>query len=139
MHFIYTESMNASNGGAKGGARAPVILANKNKNKIIKKCRRKKSRQGKQYSQINLVSTSQKNRASPLAQGLDPPLLAAMNLFPNSCHHTSTYGLALSFHTLVKTNKTHNPLFHSDEGLMIEKSSFLIFHGGNSTEIFILS
>jgi len=40
----------------------------------MKKPRRKKSQQGKRYSQINFVSTSQENRASPLAQGLDPLL-----------------------------------------------------------------
>ena len=33
--------------------------------KKIKKCRRKKSRQSKRYTQINFVSTSQKNRAPP--------------------------------------------------------------------------
>ena len=41
----------------------------------MKKRRRKKNRQGKRYSQIDFVSTSQKNRGPPLAQGLDPPLV----------------------------------------------------------------
>ena len=43
--------------------------------KIMKKRRRKKSRQGMRYSQIDFVSTSQKNRSPSLAQGLDPPLV----------------------------------------------------------------
>ena len=47
----------------------------------MKKRRRKKSRQGKRYSQINFVSTSRKNRAPALAQGLDPQLFyAAFNI-----------------------------------------------------------
>ena len=63
-------------GEGPGGARAPSLFWQKNKwNKIMKKRRRKKSREGKRYSQINFVSASQKNRSPPLAQGLDPPLL----------------------------------------------------------------
>ena len=36
------------------------------------------------------------------------------------------------FHTLVKTNNTHNSSIRSDKGLTLETSAFQFFHGGNS-------
>ena len=62
--------------------------------------------------------------------------LTAISLFANSCHHITTNGLALP-HPHKNQQQPTISLFHSDEGL-IEKSSFLIFHVGNSTEIFML-
>ena len=47
--------------------------------------------------------------------------------------------MAKLFHTLIKNQQQPTLLlFRSDEGLMLGKPSFLIFHGGNSTEIFML-
>ena len=110
----------ADKGEGPGGPGLPPCFGKK---KILKKRRRKKSRQGKRYSQINFVSTLQlyffsacsekirirhfvlflahyatlasdsftiatlagkkrrENRASSLAQGLDPPLMSVVFSF----------------------------------------------------------
>ena len=43
--------------------------------------------------------------------------------------------MAKLLHTLIKTNNIHNSSIRSDEGLTLEMSALLIFHGGNSTFI----
>ena len=43
--------------------------------------------------------------------------------------------MAKLFHTLIKTNNTHNYSIRSDEGLTLEKLAFQIVYGGNSTFI----
>ena len=59
-HYAIASIVNWSSGGFREGARAPRYFSRK-KNKTVKKPRRKKSRQGKRYSQINFVSTLQLN------------------------------------------------------------------------------
>ena len=56
-------------------------------------------------------------------------------LFYSQIHVTIFPPKAKLLHTLIKTNNTHNSSIRSDDGITLEKSTFQIFLGGNSTFI----